>query len=213
MSLELFTYTLAGFGLGLATAVIPGPIVILLIVETLKYGWRAGAAVAAGPVIIDALVMLPLALVLQGFLTTRPIQLVFGLAGMVYLLYVGWTMLAAAWRSAGLEDAPETEAISPGASFKKAVVTQLLSPMAYAFWATAGALMVRKAFEAGGLLPAITVPVAFWLGTLVVATAFIAVTSAGRSVLQSGAYRVVIALGGCLMAGFGIYMGARVVLG
>jgi threonine/homoserine/homoserine lactone efflux protein len=213
MSLEILTFTLAGLGLGLATAVIPGPIVILLIVETLKYGWRAGAAVAAGPVIVDAIIMLPLALVLQSFLTTKALQIVFGLAGMAYLLYLGIGMLITAWRSDELEAAGEVEAISPAASFKRAVVTQMLSPMAYAFWATVGAIMVRKAYEAGGLLSAVLVPVAFWLGTLIVATGFIIVTTAGRSVLRSGAYRVVIGLGGALMAGFGVYMGARVLVG
>lgn len=213
MFLEVATYSFAGLGLGLATAVIPGPIVILLIVETLKYGWRAGAAVAAGPVIVDALVMLPLALVLQGFLTTRPLQIVFGLAGMIYLLYVGASMVMTARRSGDLETVEEVEAISPAASFKRAIVTQMLSPMAYAFWATAGAIMVRKAYESGGLLSATAVPAAFWLGTLIVAAAFIAMTTAGRSVLKSAAYRVIIALGGILMTGFGVYMGARVVLG
>jgi threonine/homoserine/homoserine lactone efflux protein len=213
MSLEILTLSLAGLGLGLATAVIPGPIVILLIVETLKYGWRAGAAVAAGPVIVDALIMLPLALVLQSFLTTRALQIVFGLAGMAYLLYLGAGMLITAWRPDDLGAAGRVEAISPAASFKRAVVTQMLSPMAYVFWATAGAIMVRKAYEAGGLLSAVMVPAAFWLGTLIVATGFIVVTTAGRSVLRSGAYRVVIAMGGALMAGFGVYMGARVLVG
>jgi threonine/homoserine/homoserine lactone efflux protein len=213
MSLEVLSQFVAGFGLGLATAVVPGPIFVLLIVETLKYGWRAGAAVASGPVIIDAFVMLPLALLLQSLLTSRPLQIIFGLAGMVFLLYLGGNMIIIARRSRELEDIRSVAAVSPALSFKRAVTAQLLSPMAYAFWATVGAIMVRKAYVGGGMVSAIVFPVAFWLGTLTVAIVLIGVTAAGRSVVKSGAYRFVIACGGVAMAGFGIYMGARVVLG
>jgi threonine/homoserine/homoserine lactone efflux protein len=212
MSLEVLSQAIAGFGLGLATAVVPGPIFVLLIVETLKYGWRAGAAVAAGPVIIDAVVMLPLALILQGFLTSRPFQLIFGLAGMAFLLYLGGNMIWIAWRSGEIEHIRESDAVSPALSFKRALTAQLLSPMAYAFWATAGAVMVRKAFESGGILSGIVFPVAFWLGTMTVAVVLISVTTAGRSIVKSVVYRAIIATGGVAMAGFGIYMAVRVVL-
>lgn len=213
MSLEVLSQFIAGFGLGLATAVVPGPIFVLLIVETLKYGWRAGAAVAAGPVIIDAFVMLPLALVLQGFLTSRPLQMIFGLAGMAFLLYLGGNMIMIAWRSGDIEDIRDVKAVSPAVSFRRALTAQLLSPMAYAFWSTAGAVMVRKAFESGGLVSAVVFPVAFWLGTLTVAVVLISVTTAGRNVVKSVVYRAVIATGGLAMAGFGIYMAVRVING
>ncbi len=213
MPLNLLPYIFAGAGLGLATAVIPGPIVILLIVETLKYGWRAGAAVAAGPVLIDAFVMLPLALGLQGLLTSRPLQIAFSLAGMVFLLYLGGSMLLSAQKVEDLRSMRTAMAVRPLQSFKRALTAQLLSPMAYVFWATVGAVMVRKSFEAGGLPAAIVFPVAFWIGTLTVAGFFIGVTTAGRSVLKSGTYRIIISIGGLLMAGFGVYMVVRVVFG
>jgi len=196
--------------LGLATAVVPGPIVILLIVETLKYGWRAGAAVAAGPVLIDAFVMLPLALVVQGLLTSRSLQIIFGLAGLVFLLYLGMNMLITANRADELVSSREIAAISPAASFRRALLAQLLSPMAYAFWATVGAVMVRQAFATGGLVSAIIFPVSFWMGTLIVAGVLITLTAAGRSTLKSRAYRLIITTGGILMIGFGLYMTWRV---
>lgn len=211
MSLEVISYFIAGAGLGLATAVVPGPIFILLIVETLKYGWRAGTAVAAGPVIVDAFVMLPLALLLQGLLVSKPLQIIFSLAGMAFLLYLGGNMLISAWRLAELKELSNATAVSPSVSFKRALAAQLLSPMAYAFWATVGAVMVRKAFENGGLASAIIFPVSFWLGTFIVAGVLISMTSAGRSVAKSGVYRAVISAGGVAMAGFGVFMAVRVI--
>ncbi|MFA5867360.1 MAG: LysE family transporter [Actinomycetota bacterium] len=211
MFLEVLSYIIAGFGLGLATAVIPGPIFVLLIVETLKYGWRAGAAVAAGPVLVDAFVMLPMALILQGLLTSKPLQVTFALAGMVFLLYLGGNMIMSALGGGELEDLRGVTAVSPALSFKRALTAQLLSPMAYAFWATAGAVLVRKAFENGGLISAIVFPAAFWVGTLTVAIILIGTTAAGRDTLKSGVYRAVVAIGGVAMAGFGVYIAARVV--
>ncbi len=212
MFLEVISYAVAGFGLGLATAVVPGPIFVLLIVETLKYGWRAGAAVAAGPVLIDAFVMLPLALLLQGLLTSKPLQVGFAVAGMVFLIYLGGNMIMTARRAGDLEDMRGVVAVSPALSFKRALTAQLLSPMAYAFWATVGAVLVRKAFENGGMISAIVFPVCFWLGTLTVALVLISVTAAGRNALKSGVYRGIVAIGGIVMAGFGVYIAVRIIL-
>ncbi len=222
---DLFVFLIAGMGVGVATAAVPGPIVILLIVETLKYGWRAGAAVAAAPVIVDALIMVPLALMLQSFMNSRGILTVFGLASAIFLVYLGLTMLLNARRDRleGFEREKSGEApIRPLASFRKALVTHLLSPFAYGFWGTVGAYWLHRSANylytvgfrglSGIFLTPLAFGLGFWLGTLGIAAALITASVVGRKVFSSGLYRGFLTAGGLAMMAFGIYTAARVVV-
>ena len=58
------------FAIGFAVASLPGPILVLITTETLRKGPRAGVLAMIAPLIIDAIVMLPLALLLQVSLVT-----------------------------------------------------------------------------------------------------------------------------------------------
>lgn len=222
---DLFVFLIAGLGVGVATAAVPGPIVILLIVETLRYGGRAGAAVAAAPVIVDALIMVPLALVLQSLMNSRGILTVFGLASAVFLVYLGLTMLLNARhdRLEGFEREKSGEApIRPFASFRKALVTHFLSPFAYGFWGTVGAYWLHRSANylyimgfrglSGIFLTPLAFGLGFWLGTLSVAAALIAASVVGRKVFSSAIYRGVLLAGGLAMVAFGVYTAARVVV-
>jgi threonine/homoserine/homoserine lactone efflux protein len=222
---DLSVFLIAGLGVGVATAAVPGPIVILLIVETLKYGWRAGAAVAAAPVIVDALIMVPLALVLQSLMNSREILTVFGLGSAVFLVYLGLTMLLNARRERleGFEREKAGEApIRPFASFRKALMTHLLSPFAYGFWGTVGAYWLHRSANylyimgfrglSGIFLTPLAFGLGFWLGTLCVAGVLIAASVVGRKVFSSGLYRGFLTAGGLAMVAFGVYTVARVMV-
>ena len=78
--------------MGFAVASLPGPILVLITTETLRKGPRAGVLTMTAPLIIDAIVMLPLALLLQASLVTG--QGVKGL-GLVGACLLGWLGLVA----------------------------------------------------------------------------------------------------------------------
>src|SRR5215210_2883396 len=47
------SFLLLGGGIGLAAGISPGPVLTLVLSETLRHGWLRGAAVAAGPLLAD----------------------------------------------------------------------------------------------------------------------------------------------------------------
>src|ERR1041385_8373893 len=49
----ILTFLLLGTGIGFVAGVSPGPVLTLVVTETLKNGWMRGAAVAAGPLLAD----------------------------------------------------------------------------------------------------------------------------------------------------------------
>lgn len=198
----------AAFGVGLATELIPGPITVLIIVESIKKGWKAGAATALAAPVVDALVMIPLALLLRAFITSRSTQIVFGAAGTLFLIYLGVDMLLTARRGAGAVTGEQ--AVSAAASFRRAVGAHLLSPLAYGFWGTVGVVMFSRAFASGGWAAAVAFPLAFWTGTGVVAVFLIVAANSGRNLLGSRGYAYVVGAGGIAMIGLAGYLAWRV---
>src|SRR5437763_1080076 len=74
---------------GQLEGVSPGPVLTLVITETLKGGWLRGAAVAAGPLLADG----PIVLVALGVMNELPEQFVpaISLVGGIFLLYLAAT--------------------------------------------------------------------------------------------------------------------------
>jgi threonine/homoserine/homoserine lactone efflux protein len=201
----------AGFGIGVATELIPGPITVLIIVESIKQGWRAGVATAAAAPIVDAAVMIPLALLLRSLTQSRGLQVVFGVAGTLFLIYLGIDMLLTARR--GIGAGRDTQTVSAAASFRRAVGAHLLSPLAYSFWGTVGVVMFSRAFASGGIAAAVAFPLGFWTGTAAVAAFLITAAHKGRNLLGSKGYQAVVAAGGVAMIGLAGYLAWRVAAG
>ena len=68
----MLTFFVLGAGIGLVAGVSPGPVLTLVVAETLKGGWLRGAAVAAGPLLADG----PIILLAVGVLAQLPPGLV-----------------------------------------------------------------------------------------------------------------------------------------
>ena len=78
-----------GFLLGAPAGFSPGPMMVLIIAETLRHGIRAGAKVAFMPLLTDAPVLL-----VSGFLFTKISNVdfmlgVISMAGAAFLIYLG----------------------------------------------------------------------------------------------------------------------------
>jgi threonine/homoserine/homoserine lactone efflux protein len=54
----MLTFLALGAGIGFMAGVSPGPVLTLVVTETLKRGWPRGAAVAAGPLLADCPIVL-----------------------------------------------------------------------------------------------------------------------------------------------------------
>jgi threonine/homoserine/homoserine lactone efflux protein len=54
----MLTFLVLGAGIGFVAGVSPGPVLTLVVTETLKSGWLRGAAVAAGPLLAGGPIVL-----------------------------------------------------------------------------------------------------------------------------------------------------------
>ena len=132
---------LLGIGLGLGAGVSPGPLLALVLTNTLKRGFGAGLRVALAPVLTDAPIVVTTLLAVDG-LPDAAVRALGG-AGGVYLLWIGGRTLVHA-RAATLAEA---EGAATKGDVWQGVVANVLSPHPWVFWLSVGAPVLSTAWE------------------------------------------------------------------
>ena len=188
----------SGALLGFSCGVSPGPLLALLLAQTLRHGAREGCKIALTPLFTDTPIIL-VALVLAARLAElRPLLGIVSLAGGVFVLYLAWDSLRP--RRAEVDAAAER----PG-SWLKGILTNLLSPHPWLFWLTVGAVILAKAIAQGWLVAA-----AFLFGfyLLLVGSKVGIALLAGRSrdLLAGRTYRVIMRVLAGLLALFALLL-------
>ncbi len=137
----MFLLSYSGLLLGFAAGVAPGPLLTLVIAQTLTYGVREGSKVAAAPLITDLPIIL-LAIFIGSTLAARPLLL--GILSLIGAGYIGFL----AWESLKIKIADQADARA-AKSMTKGILTNLLNPHPYLFWMTVGAPLLLKTWVSG----------------------------------------------------------------
>jgi threonine/homoserine/homoserine lactone efflux protein len=133
---------ITGVVLGLSCGLAPGPLLTLVLTQSLKHGAREGFKIALTPLITDIPMILAAAILAAQLGTLRPVLGVVSIAGGVFVLYLAWE---------SLRPQPElgtAEGTIPN-SWLRGVITNLLSPYPWLFWLTVGATTLAKGWEQG----------------------------------------------------------------
>jgi len=136
---------LLGAGIGLFAGLSPGPVLTLVVAETLCGGWPRGAAVAAGPLLADGPII-ALALLVLGQLPPVTVPAL-SLLGGVFLLYLGLSTAINA-RRATVPRGPRPPARG---GLLVGLVARASSPNPYLFWFLVGTPALLQAERQGRL--------------------------------------------------------------
>ncbi len=127
--------------LGLSAGVAPGPLLMLVISETLQHDIKSGIKVAFSPLITDFPIII-LTLFLSASLTELDLVLgIISIVGGCFILYLAYNNLCI--KAVDIDQ----QKIKKPASLIKGMAANLLSPHPYLFWLTVGAPMVHKAMK------------------------------------------------------------------
>ena len=194
----MMTALASGVLLGLSCGLAPGPLLALVLAQTLRHGAREGCKIALTPLVTDAPIIV-VALVLAAKLAAlRPLLGIVSIAGGAFVLYLAWENFSPV-RLHG-----EAPAARPR-SWLKGILTNLLSPHPWLFWLTVGAATLAKAIAQSWL-----VAVAFLFGfyLLLVGSKVMVALMAGRSrdLLAGRPYRVVMRVLAVLLGFFAVLL-------
>ena len=137
----MIAFLLSGILLGLSSGLSPGPLLTLVVSETLRHGARAGIGVALAPLLTDLPIILAAVLLLRPLTDqTVPLALI-NLGGGLYLAWLG--IQGVRFRGAELEPS------DPAGSLRRGVIANFLNPSPYLFWLAVGAPTVLAAWREG----------------------------------------------------------------
>ncbi len=194
MLMALASGVLLGFSAGLA----PGPMLALVLAQTLRHGSREGCKIALTPLVTDPPIILLTLAVATKLAEVRSLLGIVSIAGAVFVLYLAWESFRPVLHQTGAgAERPR--------SMLKGIVTNLLNPHPWLFWLTVGAAILAKTVAQGWAVAA-----AFLFGfyLLLVGSKVTVALLAGRSrnLLAGLGYRVAMRVLGILLALFAVLL-------
>ena len=135
--MKMLSSLTAGFVLGLSSGLAPGPLLTLVITQTLKHGMREGFKVSLAPLITDSFIIAASLLVLSRLAGFERILGAISCAGGLYVLYLAYECM----RTGPITfEAPKDQPHS----LKKGTLINALNPHPYLFWITVGSPLLLK---------------------------------------------------------------------
>jgi threonine/homoserine/homoserine lactone efflux protein len=188
----------AGLVYGLSAGFSPGPLMALVISQTLKHGIREGTKVAMAPLITDLPIILFSLLVLTRLTDFRTVLGVISIIGGIFVAYLAYGN----FRPPRLPE--ETDRAVPQ-SLAKGVATNALSPHPYLFWLTVGGPVIVRGWSGspGGSLVFLLV---FFTGLVGAKMLTAWITGRSSQWLSGRVYRSILLILGGLLAVYAFFL-------
>jgi threonine/homoserine/homoserine lactone efflux protein len=148
----------AGVTLGLSAGFSPGPLLALVVSQTIRHGFREGAKVAFAPVITDFPIIFLSTLLLANLSGTKSVLGLVSIVGGLFLVYLAVENVKTTGMEVTLDEGEPR-------SFLKGAMVNALSPHPYIFWMTVGGPLIMRGASENLLSPALFI--ASFLGCLV----------------------------------------------
>ncbi|MGO9201374.1 MAG: LysE family translocator [Limisphaerales bacterium] len=194
----MMTALASGALLGLSCGLAPGPLLALVLAQTLRHGPREGCKIALTPLATDAPIIVAALVMAAKLAQLRSLLGVVSIAGGAFVLYLAWDV----FRPVRPQAAAPAERPR---SWVKGILTNLLSPHPWLFWLTVGAAalagaMTQSRLAAGAFL--------FGFYLLLVGSKVLVALLAARSrhFLAGRAYRVAMRVLAVLLGVFALLL-------
>lgn len=133
-------YLTIGIILGLSAGFSPGPLLTLVISETLQHGIRSGIKIAVAPIITDLPIIIFSLFILNSVSNAHWILGIISLIGGFFILYM-------AYESIHTEGYKFKAQEVKSKSLTKGILANTLNPAPYLFWLSVGAPIMTKALN------------------------------------------------------------------
>ena len=152
---QTITYLTMGAVFGLTAGISPGPLLTLVISETLRHNKAEGVKIAVAPLITDIPIVLLTIFMLSKMASSDIVLGVISILGGIFIAYLGYDSI----KSKGIEIDIQNLKLK---SIRKGIIVNILSPHPYIFWLMVGAPITIKAYQAS-LLAAFAFIISFYV--------------------------------------------------
>ncbi len=205
-TLEILKFASLGGFLGLTAGISPGPLLTLVISETLKHGRKEGFKVAISPLFTDVLIVGTSVFIFKSLSQFHLMLGFISLLGGLFIAYLGWETIST---KALVSD----QSVSAN-SLRKGILANLLNPHPYIFWITVGAPLAIKAYQTS-IFATIGYFLAFYICLTGSKILIVHLVGKSKAFISNSAYIWIMRfLGVCLFvfSGFFILEGAKILI-
>lgn len=178
--IESLLFFISGILFGLVAGISPGPLLTLVVSETLKHNKKEGILVASAPLITDIPIVLLSIIILAKLSNFHYILGVISFCGALFIGYLAYESITVKRFDINVQNTKTR-------SLRKGVITNFLSPHPYLFWIAVGAPTVLKGYKIN-ILSSILFIIGFYLflvGTKIVVALIV---DRAKTFLKSRAY-------------------------
>jgi threonine/homoserine/homoserine lactone efflux protein len=187
-------YLITGLVLGITAGIVPGPLMALLISETLKGNFRNGVLIAITPIITDIPLIILLLFFYKQVLDLNTLIKITSFLGSLALFYYGFKDLFLNKPHINLNE-------NTTKTLKKGIIVNVLNPHAYIFWGLIGVPQILK----GSFLEGILFLISFFTGISSTMLLIAFITAKSKEFLESKYYIFMIKFSGFTLILFGFY--------
>jgi threonine/homoserine/homoserine lactone efflux protein len=196
MMIESIPFLISGILFGLVAGISPGPLMTLVISETVKHNRKEGMIVACAPILTDLPIVLLSIYVLVKLSSFNHILGVISILGALFIAYLGYGSITLKGIELNLQKIKAQ-------SLRRGVITNFLSPNPYLFWITVGAPSVLKGYKIN-LLSALFFILGFYFFLVGSKIMIALVVDKSKSFLKSNAYIYIIKALGLILFAFSV---------
>ncbi len=142
----MINFLTIGIILGLSAGFAPGPLLTLVISETLQHDIKSGVKVALAPIITDLPIIVLTLFILAKLSNFHNILGIISLTGGFFILFMGYESIRTKGVELNLQEAKPQ-------SLKKGILANALNPHPYLFWFSVGAPIMTKAMSLNIVAP------------------------------------------------------------
>jgi threonine/homoserine/homoserine lactone efflux protein len=137
---ESLPFLISGILFGLVAGISPGPLLTLVISETIKHNKKEGIFVASAPILTDIPIVLISVFVLAKLSSFKFVLGTISTLGALFIVYLAYESIT----MKGIElNLPKVKA----QSLRKGIITNFLNPHPYLFWMAVGAPTILKGYR------------------------------------------------------------------
>jgi len=192
MSLE---YIGIGLSLGVTAGISPGPLMALVISETIRGGLTRGLRVSLAPLFTDIPLIIAIMFILGHIENLNLLLGAVSLIGCSFLFYLGYRDLKISRINLQMPDVKSK-------SFEKGIVTNLMNPHPYIFWFFIGVPILIRV----GLLERVMFVSSFLFGIVSSKICLVVFVERGRMFIESKYYQRIIKFIGLILICFGLLL-------
>ncbi len=203
----MLSYLSTAAVLGLSAGFAPGPLLTLVVTETLQHGRTAGIKVSIAPLITDTPIVIVVLLLFSQISHVETLVGGIAVCGGSFVFYLGLISIRIRPVNLSIEVVKER-------SLLKGVVTNFLNPAPYLFWIGVGAPMLVKGYQQNPAYALIFFIIFYGLmvGSKILLAA---ITARSRDFLRGSMYLTIMRILGlamCLLAAGIIYDGLQLIV-